>query len=409
MAFASFGAPTLGCAAGRGPYAFVLQGQAYHATGRLHLADGERPQYAQLYMVDSSEASAHRAGRNPRLSHETLEELDAMLAEEVEVPLGGGRTERRARSPYVHAYRKVREDVRAEAARAAARGEEHELATLSIRSVAGSDPRRYNAPVAARVEIAAVFPNDEAGAPPGAREFVVHSVAGGLLRLHKDCEHVDPMVYPLLFPHGEPGWRYNLTYNRVQPRYNNVTLQAWYAYRHAVRGARAQLPDGTVDGGTPAPFALPSGGGHLYQQYVVDGYCKLESNRLDFIKENQNQLRVELYQGLYDFVHGVDGGAGGGRVGRRVVLPSTFGGSPRALQQNYLDAMGIVRQQGKPDLFITMTANPAWPEVKAQLREGSRPRTGRSWWRGCSASSCTRSSRRSSRITSWVGPWGGRT
>ena len=38
------------------------------------------------------------------------------------------------------------------------------------------------------------------------------------------------------------------------------------------------------------------------------------------------------------------------------------------MQQNYQDAMAIVRTCGFPDYFITMTANPAWPEVAAQLR-----------------------------------------
>ena len=32
--------------------------------------------------------------------------------------------------------------------------------------------------------------------------------------------------------------------------------------------------------------------------------------------------------------------------------------------------MAIVRKKGKPDYFITMTANPSWPEVTQELREG---------------------------------------
>ena len=39
------------------------------------------------------------------------------------------------------------------------------------------------------------------------------------------------------------------------------------------------------------------------------------------------------------------------------------------MQQNYQDAMALVREFGFPDFFITMTANPAWPEVTQQLRE----------------------------------------
>ena len=39
------------------------------------------------------------------------------------------------------------------------------------------------------------------------------------------------------------------------------------------------------------------------------------------------------------------------------------------MQQNYQDAMAIVRGFGFPDYFVTMTANPAWPEITANLRE----------------------------------------
>jgi hypothetical protein len=49
-------------------------------------------------------------------------------------------------------------------------------------------------------------------------------------------------------------------------------------------------------------------------------------------------------------------------VGTRVVLPSSFIGGPRQMWQLYYDAMALVRYCGKPDLFITMTANPNWEE-----------------------------------------------
>lgn len=33
----------------------------------------------------------------------------------------------------------------------------------------------------------------------------------------------------------------------------------------------------------------------------------------------------------------------------------------------YQDCMAIVRCMGKPDLFITFTCNPAWPEITSSL------------------------------------------
>jgi hypothetical protein len=53
-----------------------------------------------------------------------------------------------------------------------------------------------------------------------------------------------------------------------------------------------------------------------------------------------------------------------------VVLPATFAGSPRHMNQFYQDSMALVRKFGKPDLFITMTCNPNWLEILHELRLG---------------------------------------
>jgi hypothetical protein len=59
--------------------------------------------------------------------------------------------------------------------------------------------------------------------------------------------------------------------------------------------------------------------------------------------------------------------------GRRVILPSLFSRSPRAMLQLYQDSMASVRQFGKPLLFITITSNPCWPEVTAAVKPGQSP------------------------------------
>eukprot|EP00662_Eupelagonemidae_sp_cell21_P028983 gene28983-37926_t len=40
------------------------------------------------------------------------------------------------------------------------------------------------------------------------------------------------------------------------------------------------------------------------------------------------------------------------------------------MMQNYYDAMAMVARLGKPDFFITFTANPDWPEIRDNLRPG---------------------------------------
>src|SRR6185369_8283682 len=55
------------------------------------------------------------------------------------------------------------------------------------------------------------------------------------------------------------------------------------------------------------------------------------------------------------------------KVGKKVILSSSFTGSTRYMQQLYQDSMAIVREFGKSDLFITITCNPNWPEITNEL------------------------------------------
>jgi len=60
-------------------------------------------------------------------------------------------------------------------------------------------------------------------------------------------------------------------------------------------------------------------------------------------------------------------------VGKTVVLPRSFLGGDRDMQQRFLNAMAIVQCFGKPDYFITMTCNPYWEEVTSNLEPGQTP------------------------------------
>lgn len=108
--------------------------------------------------------------------------------------------------------------------------------------------------------------------------------------------------------------------------------------------------------------------GRLFHQYVVDQYAKLEQQRLNYCLFHQNELRSELYQGLADAVQAGD--TDGKHTGKNSILPSSFIGSPRHMHQMYQDAMAIVRRFGKPDLFITFTCNPKWPDIERNLLSG---------------------------------------
>ncbi|XP_022007882.1 uncharacterized protein LOC110907168 [Helianthus annuus] len=89
-------------------------------------------------------------------------------------------------------------------------------------------------------------------------------------------------------------------------------------------------------------------------------------HEMNWFKQNQNTIRSDLYNGLYDRI--ADGETSCEAVGRRVILPATFAGGPRYMIQQYQDAMAICRWAGAPDLFITMTCNSKWPEITRHIQ-----------------------------------------
>ena len=140
--------------------------------------------------------------------------------------------------------------------------------------------------------------------------------------------------------------------------YTRLTAGQFYAHRVMVRN-RTQ--------------SIPHRGGLLFQQYLVDVYCRVEGQRLFYLRSHQEDLRAEVYQELAKAVEHPDYKPGVTNIGRRIVLPASYPGSPRHMHQNYLDAMAMVRVMGKPDFYITFTANPQWPEIVKNLLPGQHP------------------------------------
>ncbi|XP_034945195.1 uncharacterized protein [Chelonus insularis] len=111
-------------------------------------------------------------------------------------------------------------------------------------------------------------------------------------------------------------------------------------------------------------------GRRLFQQWVVDSYVKTEKDRLNYLRNNQKQLRAESYQGLIDHLNkcrNSENNDNTTNIGKMIILPSLFSGSPRNMLQHYQDSIAIVRKFGKPDIFVTMTCNPNWLEIKENL------------------------------------------
>ena len=100
---------------------------------------------------------------------------------------------------------------------------------------------------------------------------------------------------------------------------------------------------------------------NLFHQFLVDMYAKIEGERLRYVRHNQSKLRVDSYIHLKDALAQDSQDTD---LGRAVILPSSFTGGPRYMHEKTQDAMTYVGKYGRPDLFITFTCNPSWPEIK---------------------------------------------
>ncbi|CAF1914640.1 unnamed protein product, partial [Brassica napus] len=104
----------------------------------------------------------------------------------------------------------------------------------------------------------------------------------------------------------------------------------------------------------------------LFQQFLVDAFTTIESNRLCYLRMNQKSLRSDSFDSIQQSEN--DGKIDMHDQGSRFLLPATFVGGPRYMKNMYLDAMAICKYFGFPDLFITFTCNPKWPEITRYLQ-----------------------------------------
>ena len=135
-----------------------------------------------------------------------------------------------------------------------------------------------------------VFVSDD-GMPPSTRDIVQYSRTGALKRVSEMSCHLDPLSYPLLYwsPNAFGfGWHPKMTHraDRQTASRTRLTAEQYYSY-YLMR--RDDNP-------------LPHGAGRLFQQWVVDAYCKVEGQRLFFARNNQELLRAADYDAVQGWV-----------------------------------------------------------------------------------------------------------
>ncbi|PNX92502.1 ATP-dependent DNA helicase PIF1 [Trifolium pratense] len=305
---------------GGGPPQFILGGQNYHRIGSLLPEAGTTPKFAQL--SDNKNKSKQ-------------EPIDLSLIKDLQDMI-------HSYNPLAKAYRKVKDALESSSFK------DSQL-SLRLYRHREKDSRMHNIPTAD--EVAGLIIGDFDDSNIG-RDIIVNEREFGLTRIHETHVLFLPMQYPLLFPRGENGWepdikRFDAGELTNKKKRERVTIREFIAFRLQERNME---------------FGNILSSKRLFQQFVVDCYTMLEAQRLSFIRENQSKIRQDVLSGIQEAVERGDLDAS--LVGKRIIVPDSFTGGPRYMFNNCQDAMGICKKFGYPDLFITVTCNANWPEIR---------------------------------------------
>ncbi|GKC58357.1 DNA helicase, partial [Tanacetum coccineum] len=269
---------------GRGPYVFKISGQLYHWLGSLCPAEGDPPRFLQLYIYDTKNEVDNRMSHFGGDYSELRRDIVEGLIELLD-----------NHNALVQLFRTAREKLL-----------DSQFPPFKVRLFSVVGAREYELPT-----------GDMLGA-------IVYEPG-------PDTD----MKFPLLFGYGEDGYSKDM---KIQPvlgtssdEDRRLTMKACYSY---------MLHDHVNS------FNYLSKTERLSQQYIVTAFCAVEQNRIDFIREHQNDIRNEYLSGIYDAIR--RGDSDGSDCGGRLILPQSFTGSPRYMYAHYLDALAICRVHGNP-------------------------------------------------------------
>jgi hypothetical protein len=374
----------------QGVYTFRICGQVVHKISPFLPAEGAQPKFSQIYIRDPQEQTDLRLATFNELNPDLLQELQAYLEE---------------KNPFCQVYKSI-----GEREREMGRDAVSELRIVMRAEMKPQGRRRLQYDRPSISEVAVLMPGEEGAT--GRREIIIKSRNDDrFIRINESHSVCDGLQYATFHPEGENGWAFN-TYPKQRPAQQPQQQQQLLPNDQGfdvqqgqdgqddqhdqheqiiVDGFNDQEEDGNNDNAhdqEPTSKFLSARQfyayrlqirpiseedprcylwmcGRLAHQYVVDQYAKIESERLNFLRKNQRRIRVELYGGLID---AIAADLPAQDVGRQLtVLPSSYIGGPRHMNQLFQDAMSIVRTYGKPDIFITFTCNPKWPEITRDM------------------------------------------
>ncbi|KAL6847111.1 hypothetical protein ACP4OV_022964 [Aristida adscensionis] len=239
------------------------------------------------------------------------------------------------------------------------------------------DQRRYNASTVSQV--AAIWLEGSDPQRSFDRSVIVYSKGDRprYIRAYHGC--YDPLAYPLFFPRGETGCNKFMPYNQPEsetPASTNVELmEEEEAQDHNEFENNSDNEDDNDIQASDyisrlSEAAQSVANVELMEEEEAERTCNDHADHNEF-ENHSNKEDDNDIQGVVDVISA--GETRGSEVGKRTVLPRTFPGGDRDMQQRFLNAMALVQKFGKPDYFITMTCNPYWEEITTNLEPGQTP------------------------------------
>ena len=324
---------------GHGPPIFKICGQVHHRIGSLLPVNDQPPKFLQLYVYDTTHEVNNRInslstadGPTSSIRQDIVQELSKMLDEH---------------NPFAKKFRLARERLN-----------EHTNEEFIIRIIGAreGDPVQYNMPT---TDDLAMLVIGDFSLDTFKRDIIIETRNSELRRISSLHPAYMALQYPLLFPYGERGFQVGVAYSDTRVRGTNsrahITMQEYYCYQFHYKV------------GQPNPFLSY---GTLSNQAKVDARACIDENRLMYILNNQDKLRIENLQGISDAVS--KGCINGDEMGKTIVLPASHIGGRRYMIQNYHDSIAICRVHGPPDFFVTFTCNAKWPEIVDGLQHSGQ-------------------------------------
>jgi len=220
--------------------------------------------------------------------------------------------------------------------------------------------------------------------------------------IRSDSDLIEPLCYVLLFPFAEKGWCTDIreTVGFVSYMYSRFKIP-----EQTYESAFDEVSNEEIPWEEDNPYKL-------LRKWNKDHTKLLATNRFQLMTRVSQYFLVEQFSRALDFrlgwhkkkkgyifgqrsmhdgsaeeeedadIHGEDtdgadvneentGGGeqddGGGSSNTSSYLAASFSGSPRHLNDLAHNALTIVTELGDPDIFITGTTNPLWPEIQERL------------------------------------------